>query len=153
MAKPITGTSTATRAPSNPLMLVEFALIPVRKQARAYRKQRRARRTDLSGFATGIRGEFGPVSVDHERRKWSASYHFFRAARACREDFMESMMAAVEPASGPLRDELASMAGTIEPRKAWLSARDAHAKKPAAAPQRNRTIASGKGGCRSDGGR
>ena len=59
MAKPITGTSTATRAPSNPLMLVEFALIPVRKQARAYRKQRRARRTDLSGFATGIRASLG----------------------------------------------------------------------------------------------
>ena len=34
------------------------------------------------------------------------------------------------------RDELSSIAGTIEPRKASLSARDAHAKKPAAAPGR-----------------
>jgi hypothetical protein len=34
------------------------------------------------------------------------------------------------------RDELSSIAGTIEPRRASLSARDAHAKKPAAAPGR-----------------
>ena len=34
-----------------PKILVEFAPLPVRKQARAYGKQRRARRAELSGFA------------------------------------------------------------------------------------------------------
>jgi hypothetical protein len=40
-------------------MPVESAPLPVRKQAGAYGKQRRARRTDLSGFATGVRAELG----------------------------------------------------------------------------------------------